>query len=190
MAKKKIKTSSLVKGVNNYIDSLENPQEMKFVLKVYIEYRSGKGVFEMQVCYATSDFILPFIEEMEKNTKVFKLDSLQNLQFPSPKDNDVLIDNSLINREYEINYQGDKKTFSISSMTSYFRKTKLLRKVGSIFFHSESYNMTVQIGDKQKPMYKGVMFFDQGQSSSYIEDFKKFLKFHENTLDIIANSVE
>ena len=190
----KSETKSLVKSIGSYIDALDKPQDMRFILKVLIEYRSGLAVFEMITCYATSDFTLPFIEELEHqiNVKKLKLESFSKLKILDPDlEEDIMIDNDLLNKEYTVNDGEESKTYTLPGLTQFFKTTKILRKSRRIYFNSESSNMSVKLSDDtSKPMYKGFMCFDSEKASIYIEDFKKLLQLHDKVLNTIANSVE
>lgn len=189
---KKVKTS-LVKGISKYIDSLNKPQEMHFNLTISIDFESGQGVMNFITCYATSDFTLPFIQELENqiDKEILKLKSSSKLKFEEPDTNkDVYIDNDLVNRNYRIDFQEKSKNLTLPILTKTFAKTKILRKARRIYFSSESYNITVETNGVKNPMYKGVFYFDKEQNTSYIEDFKTVLKLHEKVLEIISESAE
>lgn len=189
----KSKSNSIVKSISNYIDTMENPQEMKFVLEILIKLKSGQAVFEMQTCYATSDFTLPFIEELENqiNSKNIKLESFKKLDFPVPNiEKDIFLENKLICREYNLKFKENSKIFTLNTLIEHFKKTKVLRKARRIYFNSESCTMSVQNKGVKKPMYRGIMFFSSEESSSCVEDFKKLLQLHDKVLDRVASSVE
>ena len=189
----KSETKSIVKSISSYIDALDKPQDLRFILKILIEFKSGQGVFELQTCYATTDFTLPFIKELENQvtTKKIKLVSFTKLSIPNPRDkkNIIIIDNSLINKEYTISL--DEEPYTLNKLISYFKESKALRNYQGIYFNSESYRVLVKNeNDVNKPMYKGIMYFNKEKSETYIEEFKGLLQMHSKILKDIANSTE
>ena len=189
--RKKVKGNSIVKALSDYIDSLDNPQEMSFVLNLLVAFSSGVGVFELQTCYATSDFTLPFIKEVEQQVfdKKIKLEIFKNIDFPQfNPETDISINNNLIIKSYIINFKKKCKKFSFNELIEYFKETEILNNFKRIFFNSESSNIKIKSQEEENFMYKGVMFFDCDKSKNYIEDFKTFLNLHNIVLTKISNS--